>query len=137
MENAQRALPVVDDDSRPFWGPVVKDAVDCSCRSCGSPTPAGACMQYCRSENWPASRGAEGVIASRQTIAVDPRFPLHIALLGALDDDPRVRLTTNIVDVDIDELRVGMRVEPRFERCEDVMDPPLFAEPASRQSYPG
>jgi len=54
----------------------------------------------------------------------DPRFPPPYCVgLVALDDDPRVRLTTNIVDVDIDELRVGMRVEPRFERCEDVWIP--------------
>jgi acetyl-CoA acetyltransferase len=47
----------------------------------------------------------------------------------ALDVDPRVRLTTNIVDVDIDDLRVGMRVEARFEQREDVWIP-LFVPAA-------
>ena len=54
----------------------------------------------------------------------DARFPPPYAVVTvALDEDPRVRLTSNIVDVDPAEIRVGMRVVPTFEQRGDVWIP--------------
>jgi acetyl-CoA acetyltransferase len=54
----------------------------------------------------------------------DPRFPTPYSVaVVALDVDSRVRLTTNIVDADGDELRPGMRVVPKFEHHDDVWIP--------------
>jgi acetyl-CoA acetyltransferase/uncharacterized OB-fold protein len=50
----------------------------------------------------------------------------YVIALVALDEDPRVRLTTNIVDVDPDDVEIGSRVGVRFEQHEDVWLP-LFA----------
>jgi acetyl-CoA acetyltransferase len=53
-----------------------------------------------------------------------PAFPPpYVVGIVAIDEDPRVRLTTNIVDVPTSELAVGRRVEVRFEQHEDVWLP--------------
>jgi acetyl-CoA acetyltransferase len=49
--------------------------------------------------------------------------PPYIIAIVAIDEDPRVRLTTNLVDVPLSELAVGRRVEVRFEHIEDVWLP--------------
>jgi acetyl-CoA acetyltransferase len=63
-----------------------------------------------------------GVTVDRQQW--DPTFvPPYAVAVVALDVDQRVRVMTNLVDVDVDEVRVGMRVEPRFEHVDDVWIP--------------
>jgi acetyl-CoA acetyltransferase/uncharacterized OB-fold protein len=52
--------------------------------------------------------------------------PPYVVAIVALDEDPRVRLTTNIVDVDPHDVHIGLRVQVRFEQHEDVWLP-LFA----------
>jgi acetyl-CoA acetyltransferase/uncharacterized OB-fold protein len=60
-----------------------------------------------------------------------PAFPApYVIGIVAIEEDPRVRLTTNIVDVPVDELAVGRRVEVRFEQSEDVWLP-LFTYAAA------
>ncbi|MGA7416457.1 MAG: OB-fold domain-containing protein [Acidimicrobiales bacterium] len=49
--------------------------------------------------------------------------PPYIVAIVAIDEDPRVRLTTNLIDVPLSELAVGRRVEVRFEHVEDVWLP--------------
>lgn len=49
--------------------------------------------------------------------------PPYVIGIVAIDEDPRVRLTTNIVGVPIEDLAVGRRVEARFEQIEDVWLP--------------
>jgi hypothetical protein len=53
-----------------------------------------------------------------------PAFPPpYVIGIVAIDEDPRVRLTTNIVDLPVAELAVGRCVEVRFEQVEDVWLP--------------
>ncbi len=57
----------------------------------------------------------------------------------AVAEDPRVRLTTNIVECDPDELVLGQTVEVVFEKIEDeagVVWLPLF-RPDGREDAPG
>jgi len=61
--------------------------------------------------------------------------PPYVVAIVALDDDPRVRLTTNIVEVAPDEVRVGMRVQVRFEQHDDVWLP-MFAPAADSDDEP-
>jgi acetyl-CoA acetyltransferase/uncharacterized OB-fold protein len=61
--------------------------------------------------------------------------PPYVIGLVAIDDDPLVRLTTLIVDVEPDAVRIGLPVAVRFEQHEDVWLP-VFAptgEPVSDQ----
>jgi acetyl-CoA acetyltransferase/uncharacterized OB-fold protein len=53
-----------------------------------------------------------------------PRLPPPYAIaIVALDDEPTVRLTTNIVGCRPDDVRIGMRVAVRFEHQGDVWIP--------------
>ncbi len=132
MQDARRPLPVVDDQSRPFWE-AGRDGVlrFSACRACGAllHPPVPVC-RYCRSDDI----GLRDVSGRAVVVGVtvnhhlwDPRFPPpFIIATVAIEEDPRVRLITNLVDVAPDQVRVGMRVKARFEHHEDVWIP-LFA----------
>jgi uncharacterized OB-fold protein len=47
----------------------------------------------------------------------------YVVAQVAIEEDPRVRLTTNIVDCDPDSLELGMRVKVVFEQAGDVWLP--------------
>ncbi len=124
-----RPLPVVDEESRPYWE-AGRDGVMsfASCEDCGALLhPPQPVCRYCRSEHiGRRTVSGRGVVVGF-TVNVqqwDPRFvPPYVIATVAIEDDPRVRVLTNIVDVDPSEVRVGMVVEPRFECSEDVWIP--------------
>lgn len=60
--------------------------------------------------------------------------PQYVVGQVAIEEDPRVRLTTTLVDCDPDELELGMRMQVHFEQVEDVWLP-LF-RPAENRSDP-
>lgn len=132
MHDGARPLPVVDDENRDFWEGgregVLRLAV---CHACGALLhPPPPVCRYCRSDDIgrrdvPGRGSVVGVTVNHQQW--DPRFPPpYVIAVVALDADSRVRLVTNLVDVEPDDVRVGMRVVARFERHEDVWLP-LFA----------
>ena len=88
----------------------------------------------CRSRSWEPT-----VVSGRATVVgftVNrhpwlPGFdPPYVIANVALAEDPTVRLTTNVVGCDPDEVRIGQEVSVRFEQHEDVWLP-LF-EPTGR-----
>jgi uncharacterized OB-fold protein len=46
--------------------------------------------------------------------------PPYVVAIVALDDDPRVRLVTNIVAAEPDNVYVGLPVQARFEQHDGV-----------------
>jgi acetyl-CoA acetyltransferase/uncharacterized OB-fold protein len=67
----------------------------------------------------------------------DPDFPPPFVVASvAIDEDPRVRVITNLVDLAPDDAAVGLRVRARFERSGDVWLP-LFAPEDSAERVPG
>jgi uncharacterized OB-fold protein len=64
---------------------------------------------------------------NHQVWEADLDVPYVLALVE-LEEQPDVRLVTNIVHCDPEEVRIGMAVRVLFEECEDVWVP-LF-EPA-------
>ena len=98
--------------------------------------PPQPICRYCRGTNM----GLRDV-SGRATLAgftVNHRFgfpdlpPPYVVAQVAIAEDPRVRLTTNIIECDPDELRLGQTVEVVFEKIEDVWLP-LF-RPAADQT---
>ena len=66
--------------------------------------------------------------------------PPYVIANVALADDPTIHLTTNIVDVEPDDVRIGMEVRVRFEHVDDVWIP-LFeptgdTDPVDRVAEP-
>ena len=135
-----RPLPLITADNEFFWtsgadGKLrLQECADCTALI---HPPAPVC-RYCRSHNL----GVRAV-SGRATLAgftVNHRFSLpglpapYVVAQVAIAEDPRVRLTTNIVECDPEQLELGQQVEVVFEQDEDVWLP-LFrliedAEPA-------
>ncbi len=88
------------------------------------PTPV---CPACRSRGWTPT-----VVSGRGTVVAFtinrhkwlPSFdPPYAIAVVALAEDPAVRLTTNIVGCDPDDVRIGQEVTVRFEQHEDVWIP--------------
>jgi acetyl-CoA acetyltransferase/uncharacterized OB-fold protein len=127
-----RLLPELTPANRAFWtsGEDGTLRID-GCADCGALVhpPAPVC-QVCRSTNRtsvPVSGRATVIGFTVNHHPWLPGFdPPYVIANVVLDEDPHVRLTTNIVGCEPDEVRVGQRVEVRFEQHEDVWLP-LFA----------
>ena len=131
-----RVLPLVTDWNRFYWtsGSDGRLRFRC-CAGCGSVQhPAGPTCRYCGSGRLEVREvSGRGVVQSHTTNhqqwSVDVPVPYSVAVV-AIEEDPRVRLTTNIVGCDPGHVHVGMRVRVLFEHVEDVWLP-VFA-PAGR-----
>jgi acetyl-CoA acetyltransferase/uncharacterized OB-fold protein len=127
-----RLLPELTPGNRAFWtsGEDGVLRID-GCADCGALVhpPVPVC-QVCRSTNRtqvPVSGRATVIGFTVNHHAWLPGFdPPYVIANVALDEDIDVRLTTNIVECEPEDVRVGQRVEVRFEQHEDVWLP-LFA----------
>jgi acetyl-CoA acetyltransferase/uncharacterized OB-fold protein len=135
-EGFDRPLPVVTEDNRYYWQAGADGVMRFkSCNACGAllHPPVPVC-RYCRSTDIGirdvSGRGIViGFTVNHQPW--DPRFPPPFVIATvAIEEDPRVRVISNLVDVDPDTLEVGMRVQARFEHHEDVWLP-LFVPDGS------
>ncbi|MEU4841319.1 thiolase C-terminal domain-containing protein [Nocardia testacea] len=135
-----RPLPLLSLDTEFFWTSGADGNLRIQeCRACAALIhPPQPICRYCRSrELAPRIVSGTAVLAS---FTVNHRFglpglpPPYVVATVALDDDPRVRLTTNIVDCDPGELTLGMRLEVVFRQDDDVWLP-LF-RPAAHQPGP-
>lgn len=104
--------------SRPFWEACARNELLFQrCRSCGralfNPTPV---CRYCTSTDlaWEASAGRGKVYS--WTVAWRPQHPSFTVPYAAaiVDMDEGYQMLSNIVDCDVDALRVGMEVSVVF-----------------------
>jgi len=119
-ESAGRPLPLLSLDTEFFWTSgkdgVLRFQVCEACQSLIHP-PAPIC-RYCRSTVI-GVRAVSGT-ATLSAFTVNHRFgfpalpPPYVVAQVAIDEDPRVRLTTNIVECDPDQLRLGQQVTVKF-----------------------
>jgi acetyl-CoA acetyltransferase/uncharacterized OB-fold protein len=98
------------------------------CRNCDALIhPPQPVCRYCRSRDM-GVRDVSGK-ATISAFTVNHRFgfpdlpPPYVVAQVAIVEDPRVRLTTNIVECEPDELKLGQAVEVVFEKIEDVWLP--------------
>nr|WP_046282791.1 OB-fold domain-containing protein [Mycobacterium sp. UM_NZ2] len=147
MSTPGRPLPAVTPENEFFWtagadGVLrLQKCVDCAALI----HPPQPVCRYCRSTNM----GVRDV-SGRATLAgftVNHRFSLpglpapYVVAQVVINEDPRVRLTTNIIDCDPDHLELGQQVEVTFEHIEDVWLPlfrpvPAGAEDAATKPLP-
>lgn len=135
-----RPLPLVTGENEFFWTSGADGTLRLQqCRDCAAliHPPAPVC-RYCRSHNMGVR-----TVSGRATLAgftVNHRFSLpglpapYVVAQVAIAEDPRVRLTTNIIDCEAEQLELGQPVEVVFEQHEDVWLP-LF-RPAGGPSEP-
>ena len=130
-------LPLLTFDNEFFWTSGADGALriqECGdCKSLIHP-PQPVC-RYCYSHNLGAREVSGRAVLSAFT--VNHRFSIpglsapYVVAQVAIEEDPRVRLTTNIIDCDPEALELGRIVEVVFEQNDDVWLP-LFkptAEP--------
>ena len=136
-----RPLPLVTDENEFFWTSGADGTLRLQeCKACAAliHPPAPVC-RYCRSHDM----GVRAV-SGRATLAgftLNQRFSLpgmpapYVIAQVAIAEDPRVRLTTNIVECDPDQLELGQQMDVVFEQVEDVWLP-LFRPVADAEPAP-
>jgi acetyl-CoA acetyltransferase/uncharacterized OB-fold protein len=135
-----RPLPVVTPWNRFYWTSGSDGRLRFrSCAACGAlQHPAGPTCRDCGFDHLDFREvSGRGVVQSRTTNhqqwSADFPVPYSVAVV-AIDEDPRIRLTTNIVGCDPDDVHVGMPVRVVFEQADDVFLP-LF-EPTGEPDAP-
>jgi acetyl-CoA acetyltransferase/uncharacterized OB-fold protein len=140
-EASGRLLPELTESNEFFW----KSGADGTlrfqrCAGCGELRhPPSAVCPFCHSSEWAAAAvSGRGVIAGF-TINEQPWIPSfpppYVIAIVAIEEDDRVRLTTNIVNCDAEDVHVGMRVQVVFELAEDVWVP-LFEPSGDSEKGP-
>ena len=126
---AERYLPEPIWESEPFWtGGKQRELLIYRCGTCGHwfHPPAPACWR-CRSRDvGPEPSVGTGVVAAFSVNAHQwlPRFPPpYVVAIVELDDEPGVRLTSNIFGCEPDAVYIGMPVVVDFEDWGDVSIP--------------
>jgi acetyl-CoA acetyltransferase/uncharacterized OB-fold protein len=124
-----RPLPLITQDNEFFWTSGADGKLRFQeCQACAAliHPPAPVC-RYCRSRDVEVR-----AVSGKATLAgftVNQRFSLpgmpapYVVAQVAIAEDPRVRLTTNIVSADAEDLELGQQVEVVFEHVEDVWFP--------------
>jgi uncharacterized OB-fold protein len=128
MTDLFRVLPDLEQPSGFFW----RSGVDghlrfLRCADCEYliHPPAPYCPRCQSRDNAPAEVSGRGTVHSF-TVNHQPWDGVgdaYVIGLVAIDEQPDVRLTTNIVDVDPDDVRIGMSVEVVFEDRSPVFLP--------------
>ncbi len=127
-------LPLPNELTQPFWDGAAKgQLVIQSCNACGhlqhAPEPVcSACLSFDLGSKAVSGKGSVYTFCI-PTQAFHPYFadklPFVLAVVE-LDDQPGLKMITNIVDVDTDSVKVGDRVEVTFNPLGDEFMLPVF-----------
>ena len=126
---AHRPTPEVSPWNKPFWTGGANGELNIpQCGTCGHFLhPSLTVCNHCQGTDltWVATSGDAvviGVTVNHQMFM--PSFPPpYVVAVVALDSAPEVRLTTNLVGVELDEVRVGQRVQVRFHQQDEIWFP--------------
>lgn len=135
-----RPLPLVTRQNRFYWTSGADGRLRVQeCESCSALIhPPQPVCRYCRSHQM-GVRVVSGY-ATLIGFTVNERFSMpglpapYVVAQVAIEDDPRVRLTTNVIECDPAQLHLGMRMEIVFHQDGDVWLP-LF-RPTAEQPEP-
>jgi hypothetical protein len=124
-----RLLPEVTPETEHFWrGGERGELVFLRCESCRTYVhpPSPVCPRCLSRELGPEPVSGRGTVATF-TINHQPWNPSvevpYVIALVEIDEQPSVRLMTNIVGCAPEDVRVGMRVRVKFVQYDDVYLP--------------
>ncbi len=127
-----RVLPRLTSDNEFFWtsGADGKLRFLC-CTECGYFVhPPGPICPRCLTKTLEPRPVSGRATVATFTINVQPWIPgfdpPYVVAMVEIDEQPSVRLTTNIVGCEPEDVRIGMPVQVQFEQYDDVWLP-LFA----------
>lgn len=116
-----RPVPFVDPDNRPFWTGGESGALMLQrCRACGHWIhPAAPICRRCRSTDVSPERVSGRGRVATYTVNYQSWIPgsePYIIAWVELAEQEHLILTTNLVDIDAEDVRFGMEVEVVFEK---------------------
>jgi uncharacterized OB-fold protein len=123
-----RVLPVLDSDNEFFWTSgadgVLRFLACAMCEYLIHP-PRPYCPRCGSRDVAPRAVSGRGTV---HTFTInhqpwDGTHELYVIAIVSIDEQPDVRLTTNIVDCEPDDVAIGMRVEVVFAEHDDVWLP--------------
>jgi uncharacterized OB-fold protein len=124
-----RILPRIDERNRHFWqGGAGGELRFLRCQDCGHYVhPPLPICPVCHSRKLaPEAVSGRATLASytinHQPWMPGPELPFVVAIVE-IEEQPSVRLTTNLVNCDHDAIAIGMPVKVVFERHDDPDDP--------------
>jgi uncharacterized OB-fold protein len=126
-----RPLPDPNPETAFFWDAAQRGELHIlRCNACGTYVhlPRPACRSCQSTDLSPAKVSGRGVVHSFTVTHFPlPGFepPFAVALIE-LDEQPGLRLASNVVDVAPDDLEIGLPVEVTFEKVADDVTLPLF-----------
>lgn len=131
-------LPNLTPENEFFW----KSGADGKLRfqkdnACGALIhPPQAICPYCKSKDLSIAEVSGKATVAAFTVNVQQWLPTmappYVIAVVTIDEDPRVRLTTNIVNCELQDVKIGQKVTVKFHNQEEIWLP-LF-EPSSDKS---
>jgi acetyl-CoA acetyltransferase/uncharacterized OB-fold protein len=140
-EASGRLLPELTENTRFFWESGEDGTLRFQrCSDCGELRhPPVAVCPYCQSQAWEPDPVSGRAVVAGYTINEHmwlPTFPPpYVIAIVAIEEDDRVRLTTNIVNCEPADVFVGMKVQVVFEQDDDVWVP-LFEPTGDTEKGP-
>jgi uncharacterized protein len=125
-------VPAAQFEDRPFWVGGEHGRLNLArCGSCHQWLhPPRPICRHCRSTDVRTEQVSGRATVFTFTVNHQPwnrNLPVpYVLAIVAIEEDPRVHLTTRLVDVDPADVSIGMAVEVRFQQHDDVWLP-LFA----------
>lgn len=125
---------VTDQWTAPFWSAAAQDRLTCAqCGDCGRfRMPPSPFCPHCRSQavDWPTLPGTGRIfsftIVERAVLpGTEDTIPYVPAVID-LDGAAPARIISNIVDSDVDAIRIGGRVRAVFDHLEEGVALPRF-----------
>jgi uncharacterized OB-fold protein len=121
-------LPRLDDENRFFWTSGADGVLRIlRCNNCGFYIhPPGPICPRCLSRDVAPQRVSGRGRVETFTINYQQWIPgsePYVIAWVSIDEQPSVRLSANLIDVEREEVAVGMEVEVTFEHVEDVYLP--------------
>jgi uncharacterized OB-fold protein len=129
MAEANAPLPALEPGNIAFWtGGANGELMISRCGYCRRwlHPPVPVC-RFCLSTDVapePSSgRGAVLTYTINRQAWLPTLPPPYVIAVIALDDDPELRVTTRLVDIEPDDVSIGMRVTVHFQPADDVWLP--------------
>ena len=123
-----RVLPRLDDENRFFWTSGADGTLRIlRCNNCHFyiHPPSPICPRCLSRDVEPQTVSGRGRV---ETFTINyqqwiPGSEPYVVAWVSIDEQPSVRLSANLIDVEADDVAVGMEVEVTFEHVEDVYLP--------------
>ncbi|MGO9872865.1 MAG: Zn-ribbon domain-containing OB-fold protein [Acidimicrobiia bacterium] len=125
-----RPAPRPTDDGAFYWDAASRhELVAQCCTVCGNLRhPPRPMCPHCRSLDWHEQRLAGTASLYSYAVLHHPRSPRfdYPVLVALVDLDEGVRIVTNLVGIEPEDVRIGMRLSVEFEPTSDGGTVPVF-----------